>query len=129
MVRGADVQDFLARHPTGARRDSAVDGDVLSMRAAFAEYSRRDPRPVTLAAFRGLVRAGVLVGVYSSEAPRAPLVGVRPQAVVEFLATRHRMAEWEARQAEEQARIDELSEKLSELVRLKWSEHNARHER
>jgi hypothetical protein len=129
MVRRDDVQDFLARHPTGTRRDTAVEEEALSLRTAFAEYSRRDPCPVTLALFRDLVRAGVIVGVYSSEAPRAPLVGVRPQTVVEFLATRHRMAERDARQAEEQKRIDELSEKISKLIDLKRSEHNARYER
>lgn len=123
-VSRAAIDDFLARHPSGVRRDDASSehDDLLSMREAFAEYVEVDPHPVSLATFRELVRAGVILAVYTSNAPQAPLLGVRRHEVMAFLAARQRMAERD----EEQSRVNDISDRMSELLRQRTEGRHAR---
>lgn len=123
-VRRSAIDSFLAQHPTGVRREDASSkhDDLLSLRDAFAEYAEIDPQPVSLATFRDLIKAGVIVAVYTSAAPQAPLLGVRRVEVMAFLAARHRMAEHER----EQSRVDEISERMSALLQEKTGGRHAR---
>jgi hypothetical protein len=127
VVPRSELDAFLVRYPSGVRRDPDIleDGPLLPLRAAYAKYSEIDPQPVSFATFRELVDAGIVRAAYTSDAPRAPLAGVRAMAVMIFLASRQRMAERleeEKRSAESQARIDQLSEKMSEMWQAKLKE-------
>jgi hypothetical protein len=119
-LRRPHLDAFLVRHPSGLFR--ALDEDdsaLLSMRDAFCEYSQIDPQPVQFSAFRELVHAGILQAVYTSDAPGAPLVGIRRMALMAFLAARQRMAERrveEARQEEEREGAKKISKMMTELL-------------
>lgn len=81
--------------------------DELSLKDAYDYYAGVDPDPISLTTFRGVVAAGIIPAIRTTNSPRAPIVGFRRQDVNAFLAMRQRLYLETHRVAEKQRQKDE----------------------